>query len=222
MRAKCRIGFFWICFILLSAANAEVSNPPPPERIFGINLIQTGGGWPYDKGAIWLNAGTSFGLINFPAFGSSSSTPPLILSGDYSYSPHMAIGGYLGYFRITYTGWGALTQTRFESFQVGARWLFHGTDYLNDLWGLNLDIRQLDIYSGVSAGLDHRTFSYEKPDHSSFTSDPDGRTFLRLGIILGAKYIFRQRFGLYAEAGMGTFGAFNFGVSFKLKEKSLK
>lgn len=194
----------------------------PTERIFGISLMQTGGGWPYDRGALWLNAGTSFRLIGFPFFGSARVTPPLILTADYSYSPHLAAGPYLGYFRITYTEAGKSVRTRYASYQLGARWLFHGTDYLNDLFGLGIDIRQLDLYTGVAAGIDVRSFSYETADKKDFMADPDRRFFPRVSLIFGVKYLMKQRIGIFAEAGRGTFGAFNFGISLKMIEKSRK
>ena len=216
---------FLLCLLLLGGslrAGTEKRTFLPDERFLGLSLIQTGGGWPYDPGALWLNAGTSFSLIGYPSFGSRSAPPPLLLSADYSWSPHMAAGAYLGYFRITYSEPGDVARTRFASYQLGGRWLFHGTDYLNDLFGFGLDIRQFDFYTGLSAGLDIRTFSYEQPDKKSFRRDTDGRIIPRIGLIFGFKYIVNQRIGLYAEAGRGSFGAFNFGASFKLLEKRRK
>ena len=215
-KASIRILLIISCIVVREAFAA--SPPLPPERFFGINLIQTGGGWPYDKGAWWLNAGTSFSLINYPAFGGGSNPLPLFLSADYSYSPHMAVGPYLGYLRVTYTDFGTLNRRRFVNYHIGARWLFHGTDYLNDLFGFGLDIRQFDLYTGLSAGLDIQLNSDENPD-KSFSQNPS-RTNTRLGLIFGAKYLLKQRIGFYAEAGYGTFGVFNFGLCFKLKEKS--
>jgi hypothetical protein len=225
MRSKILSCFIILLFRLMPGRAEETGfqpSSPPDERIFGLSLIQTGGGWPYDRGALWLNAGTSFGLIGYPSFGKRSAPPPLLLSADYSYSSHMAIGPYLGYFRVTYTDFGEAAQTRFASYQLGARWLFHGTDYLNDLFGFGLDIRQIDFYTGISAGLDIRTFAYEQADKKTFIRDTDGRVTPRLGLIFGVKYIVNQRIGIYAEAGRGTFGAFNFGASFKLIEKKKK
>jgi hypothetical protein len=197
-------------------------SPEYRERIFGINLIQTGGGWPYDAGALWLNAGTGFRPIGFPGFGNLRPNLPLLLSADYSYSPHLAAGPYLGYFRMTYYQPGVANQTRFSSYQFGGRWIFHGTDYLNDLFGLGIDIRQFDIYTGISAGIDIRSFAYEAAGKKGFVSDQDRRIFPRAGLILGLKYLLKQRIGLFAEAGRGSFGVFHFGATFKLIEKKRK
>ena len=211
--------FLWGFFLCNYYAEAAF---PPTERIFGRSLIQTGAGWPYDRGALWLNGGTSFRLIGYPVFGARTAPPPLQLSLDYSYSPHMAAGPYLGYFRVTYTDFGDQSQTRFLNYQLGARWLFHGTDYLNDLFGFGLDIRQFDFFTGISAGLDIRSWSYEQSDKKGFNPDKTASLYPRIGLIFGFKYIVNQRIGLFAEAGRGTFGAFNFGASFKLIEKKKK
>jgi hypothetical protein len=217
----------FIRFLLAMAAGISVPafsgiRPIPTERIFGISLMQTGGGWPYDRGALWLNAGTSFRLIGFPFFGNTRVTPPLIIQVDYSYSPHLAAGPYLGYFRVTYSESGSAARTRFSSYQFGARWLFHGADYLNDLFGLGIDARQFDLYAGLAAGVDIRTFSYETADKKDFIPDPDRRYYPRVSLIFGVKYLLKQRIGIFAEAGRGTFGAFNAGACFKLIEKKRK
>lgn len=216
------IGLLLAAMLLIPERMQAGFFPENRERIFGINLMQTGGGWPYDAGALWLNAGTGFRPIGFPGFGSQTANLPLLLSADYSYSPHLAAGPYLGYFRMTYYEPRASIQTRFSSYQLGGRWIFHGTDYLNDLFGLGIDIRQFDIYTGISAGLDIRSFSYQASGTKEFIADPDRRFFPRAGLILGLKYLLKQRIGLYAEAGRGTFGAFHFGATFKLIEKKRK
>ena len=190
---------------------------PPDERIFGWSLMKTGGGWPNDPGAVWFNVGTSFGLLNYPSAHVQSSIMPISLSADYSIKPHFALGPYAGFNQITFSDWGVGYRLRLRSFKLGGRLLFHGSDLLNDLFGFDMDIRVIDIYTGISAGIDRRTYSKEESGKDGFILENGSSTTGQLGLLLGVRYLFRQRIGIFAEAGKGTFGIFNFGASFKIQ-----
>lgn len=189
---------------------------PPDERIFGWSLMKTGGGWPNDPGAVWFNVGTSFALLNYPSAHVQSSIMPISISADYSLKSHFAFGPYAGFNQITFSDWGVGYRLRLRSVKLGGRLLFHGSDLLNDLFGFDMDIRVIDIYAGISGGIDRRTYSKEEGGKDGFILEDGSSTSGQLGLLLGVRYLFRQRVGIFAEAGKGTFGLFNFGASFKI------
>jgi len=189
---------------------------PPDERIFGWSLMKTGGGWPNDPGAVWFNVGTSFALLNYPSANVQSRIMPISLSADYSLKPHFAFGPYAGFNQITFSDYGVGYRLRLRSVKLGGRLLFHGSDLLNDLFGFDMDIRVIDIYAGISGGIDRRTYSKEERGKDRFLLEEGYSTSGQLGLLLGVRYLFRQRVGIFAEAGKGTFGLFNFGASFKI------
>jgi hypothetical protein len=189
---------------------------PPDERIFGWSLMKTGGGWPNDPGAVWFNVGTSFALLNYPSANVQSRIMPISLSADYSLKPHFAFGPYAGFNQITFSDYGVGYRLRLRSVKLGGRLLFHGSDLLNDLFGFDMDIRVIDIYAGISGGIDRRTYSKEERGKDRFLLEEGSSTSGQLGLLLGVRYLFRQRVGIFAEAGKGTFGLFNFGASFKI------
>lgn len=220
---KTALKFGITCLVLFASGNSQafslekkIAFGPPDERIFGWSLMKTGGGWPNDPGAVWVNVGTSFALLNYPSAHIQSSIMPISLSADYSFKPHFALGPYAGFNQITFSDWGVGYRLRLRSIKLGGRLLFHGSDLLNDLFGFDMDIRVIDIYTGISAGIDRRTYTREDRGKDGFLLEDGSSTSGQLGLLLGVRYLFRQRIGIFAEAGKGTFGIFNFGASFKI------
>jgi hypothetical protein len=189
----------------------------PDERIFGWTLLKTGGGWPCDPGAVWLNAGTSFGLLNYPIDNLKSSIMPIQLSADYSFKPHFAAGIYAGFNQLTYADIGKGYTSRLRSIKYGVRILMHGSDLLCDAFGFHFDTRVIDLYIGASAGIDRRTWDYRYTGSSSFKNEDQNNMSGQLGLFLGARYIFKQRAGLFVEMGKGNFGWFNAGFTIKIR-----
>jgi hypothetical protein len=189
----------------------------PDERIFGWTLIRTGGGWPCDPGAIWLNAGLSFGLLNYPLDNVKSSIMPILFSADYSFKPHFAAGIYGGFNQLTYDDIGKGYTSRLRSEKLGVRIMMHGSDLLCDAFGFHFDTRVIDLYIGASAGIDRRSWSYRYPGNSSFKNEDQKYSRGQLGLFLGARYIFKQRAGFFIEAGRGNFGILNAGFTLKIR-----
>jgi len=221
---KTAFKFVTACLVLLNSGFCQAFSlekksafGPPDERIFGWSLMKTGGGWPNDPGAVWFNVGTSFALLNYPSAHIQSSIMPIHLSADYAFKPHFALGPYAGFNQITFSDWGVGYRLRLRSVKLGGRILFHGSDLLNDLFGFDMDIRVIDIYTGISAGIDRRTYTREDRGKDGFILEDGSSTTGQLGLLLGVRYLFRQRIGIFAEAGKGTFGLFNFGASFKIR-----
>lgn len=200
-----------------AAAGTPSSGPLPDERIFGLKLLMTGGGWPCDPGAVWLNGGVSFGLLNYPLDNLKSSIIPFQLSADYSFKPHFAFGIYGGFNQLTYDDIGKGYNSRLRSTKLGARIMMHGSDLLCDAFGFHFDTRVIDLYLGASAGIDRRTWAYRYTGDSSFKNEDQRSTNGQLGLFLGARYIIKQRAGLFTEMGRGSFGWFNLGLTFKIR-----
>ena len=210
-------SFFFFCRDRNAASGAADFSKIPPERIFGWTLLKTGGGWPCDPGAIWLNAGTSFGLLNYPTAHIQSSIMPVQLSADYSFSSHFAAGIYTGFNQLTFSDWGIGYSSRLRSIKFGGRFLVHGSDLLCDAFGFHFDSRAIDLYAGVSAGVDRRNWAYRYRGNPSFAYEDISHTTGHLGLFLGVRYIFKQRAGVFLEAGRGNFGILHAGFSFKIR-----
>jgi hypothetical protein len=201
-----------------TAAGISASRAPlPDERIFGWTLLKTGGGWPCDPGAIWLNAGLSFGLLNYPLENVKSSIIPIQFSADYSFKPHFAAGIYGGFNQLTYDDVGKGYTSRLRTEKFGIRIIMHGSDLLCDAFGFHFDTRVIDLYLGATAGLDRRSWSYRYPGNSSFKNEDQQYSRGQIGLFLGARYIFKQRAGFFIEAGRGSFGMLNAGITLKIR-----
>ena len=188
------------------------------EDLFGISLPSTGAKWPFATNSIWFNINTSIGVIGYPSFGNAKAFWPLHLSAEYGITPHIAVGPYLGFYRITYTDnfKGLSYNSRLSSYSIGARGILHITDLINQEMGSDIDVKEWDIYGGLSIGLVSRTWSVDD-GFSSARSDYDVSIYPSAGLILGAKYMITPVFGINAEIGKGTYGLISFGISGSLR-----
>lgn len=143
---------------------------------------------PIDKGQFQFNAG----------FGFSSWGVPIYAGVDYGVHPDITIGGEFSF--RTYND------------------KFAGEKYIHTIFGIiangNYHFNSLlempsnwDLYAGLSLGFYFWNSSNDYPgDHSSGTG---------LGLQVGGRYYFNEKFGLNLELGGGTIGAGKFGVSFR-------
>jgi len=187
------------------------------EDFFGISLPSTGAKWPFSTQKIWFNINTSIGIIGYPTFGNAKGFWPLHLSAEYGITPHIAVGPYLGFYRITYTDnfKGASYNSRLSSYSIGARGILHLTDLINQEMGADINVKEWDIYGGISVGLVTRTWSIDE-GYAVARSDYNVTIYPSIGLIAGVKYMLTPVFGINAEIGKGTYGLISFGISGKL------
>ena len=187
------------------------------EDLLGLSLPSTGAKWPFATNSIWFNINTSIGVIGYPTFGNARAFWPLHFSGEYGLTPHIGVGPYLGFYRVSYTDnfKGLSYNSRLSSYSIGARGILHLTDLINQEMGADIDVKEWDIYGGLSIGLVSRTWSVDE-GFSSARTDYDVSIYPSAGLILGAKYMITPVFGINAEIGKGAYGLISFGISGKI------
>ncbi|MCX8080128.1 MAG: hypothetical protein N3F09_02705 [Bacteroidia bacterium] len=173
-----------------------------------------------NKSAI-LNAG--FGLGGYYGHGwfasGYSQLPYINASLDYSFynvdkGIDIGLGAYTGfvswsyrYNGVYYTKSGVYKNSklvqRWSVFHIGFRPTIH----------YSLEDTPLDIYGGLMLGYGIATYTSSDPDY--FYS---GVSYTRLywGLLAGARYFFKPKFGGYLELGYG-YSFLNLGISLKLK-----
>lgn len=188
------------------------------EDLFGISLPSTGAKWPFATNSIWFNINTSIGVIGYPAFGNAKAFWPLHFSGEYGLTPHIGVGPYLGFYRVTYSHsfLGASYNSRLSSYSFGGRAIFHATDVINQYMGADIDVKEWDIYGGLSIGLVSRTWSVDDGFANARSEYNGANIYPTAGLIIGAKYLITPVFGINAEIGKGTYGLISFGISGKI------
>jgi hypothetical protein len=221
MKTLLLIVFAFLLFTVGGNETAAGSIPArkalPDERIFGWTLLKTGGGWPCNPGAIWLNVGTSFFLINDFQGSPESSPIPLMVSADYSFQSHFAAGLYAGFEQVTFKDEGLGYRSRIRRQKFGSRLLLHGSDLLCDAFGFHFDTRVIDLYAVVSAGIEIKQKYYQYKGSSGFVYEAPASYAGNLALFFGARYIFKQRAGFFIEAGRGNFGILNAGFTLKIR-----
>jgi len=187
------------------------------EDILGWRLPTTGSRWPFNKGALWVNLGTSFGIFGLNASGSPKGFFPVQLAFDYSISPHFSLGPYAGFYRVTYkdsynpVGF----ETKRTSYIFGARVLMHLTDVINNSTGADINLMHWDLYAGLSAGIVY--WNWKKSDKYVYQNSIYSTTiYPSTGLIIGVKYLFNPSIDIFAETGRGMFGLVSFGLSAKI------
>jgi hypothetical protein len=146
-------------------------------------------GQSYEKGNSLLNIGVGFG----GGFGM-----PIGLSYEYGFSDKISGGVYLGYASTS------------ENFGV-AEWKWtYGMGAARASYHFDFNVEGLDPYLGVMLG-----YNYAKGDWSSgsFNVNPSAGGVL-YGGYAGARYLFTEKFGIFAEVGYGI-GNLNAGLAFK-------
>ena len=214
------ISIFLLAFLSFSSlAKARPLNLKPPfqEDFLGLSFPNPGSKWPFSKGSIWLNISSSIGLIGYPSFGNRRAYLPLLFSADYSISDHISVGPYFGFFRLRYEDsyQGLGYESRLTTYHIGARALVHASDILNKELGASIDIRKWDIYGGLSTGFVSRVWRIDD-EFKNARSDYSVSIYPSIGLVLGARYLITDNFGIMAEVGKGSFGLISFGISGKL------
>lgn len=139
------------------------------------------------------------GYLSFVSYGDFRSSPLLSLSVDYGYLDDIGpgtigLGGIIGYktasYDYNYSGF--QDQGKWTDLVIGGRGTYH----------VYLDIDKVDIYGVVGAGIIIENYNYTS-NYPLSNDDNFSSTDLRVyfGMSGGAKYMFTENLGAYAEVG---------------------
>ncbi|PKV76298.1 hypothetical protein [Pontibacter ramchanderi] len=165
----------------------------------------------YEQGDLFIHAGTSLGYYGYGFTGNRSGAfIPVTASIEKGIHESISVGPYIGYASWKYSHYGYNYKWNFTS--VGARGTFHAVPLLNEALGASISEEKLDLYGALLVGLEFRTFSGDEDFPGSYAN---GTNFF-IGPVLGVKYKFNERVGVYFEGGRGAFGFGTLGVSINL------
>ncbi len=141
---------------------------------------------PIEKGQLQFNAGLGF----------SSWGVPIYAGLDYGVHPDITVGGEISF--RTYNDNFAGTKYNHSIFGLIANGNYHFNNLMNipSNW---------DFYAGLSLGFYFWNSSGDYPGSRA--------SGVGLGLQVGGRYYFNEKFGLNLELGGGTIGAGKFGIS---------
>lgn len=155
------------------------------------------------KGSSAVNIGIGLGH----RFDGSMSIPPLSVAYDYSLvsglingnNGSITLGAYGAYVGVNWSYNGISSSASHTV--LGARGMFHYQF-----------APKLDTYAGLMLGYHIASYSSSTPYGSSSSVSGSG---IDLGLVLGARYYFTEKFGLFTELGY-SLPYWNIGVTFRL------
>jgi hypothetical protein len=154
-----------------------------------------------------LNIGVGLGS-NFVASGASTSIPPVSLSYEHGISKHISIGGLVGYAgaSVDFPALGGTWKYKYSYILVGARASYH----------FLVKVPKLDPYAGVIVGYNVGSVTTEAPAGYTgpFTPPSVSAGGVLVGGHIGARYMFANKIGAFAEAGYGV-SYLTLGLAFK-------
>ena len=168
----------------------------------------------FGKGTIVFNAGVGIGG-NLGGTGYSTTIPPIAISGEFGLTDalikqtgkgYVGVGGYLAYSANKYS-WGDWdgkdSGWKYTYMIIGARGAFHYQF-----------VPKLDTYAGIMLGYNIASSSTYGASgwHSDYTNSIGGFSYSGFA---GARYYFKEKFGVFAEAGYGI-SNLELGITFKL------
>ena len=154
----------------------------------------------FHKGTTAINAGIGLG-----SYYSGITIPPLSVSLDYGVADNLingnngsiSVGGFAGYTASSHT-YGAYKST-FSYIALGGRGAFHYQF-----------APKLDTYAGLMLGYHIASYSSNINGYPGISGSG-----IDLGVLLGARYFFTDRVGMFTELGYSV-PYWNLGVTFKL------
>lgn len=164
----------------------------------------------YQKGDHLFNAGFGLGYYGYGyAFGSrSTSFPALTVNYEHGIHEYFGVGPYAGYASWNYRSFGV--EGGSSIFSVGARGSFHYSSLVNEALDLGINDKKLDLYVTLIIGM---TFF----NNTGFLEDNRyNNSKFDFGPVLGARYYFGNKFGVYVEGGRGALSYLTLGVTVKL------
>lgn len=201
----------------VSAANAKEPSPsgyPKKVSVNSIRFPRINHKWPFPTGSGWLSLQTQMLYTAYPDYGRSFGLPPLQLSFDYSFDPHVSIGGYLGRYRTDiFDNFGNEPyKTSFWSNSGGIRVTVHFADMLNAYAGSSIDLKKWDVYATGSLGWYTRNFSTVSERYRN-NRDYSFGSYSRPGLVAGIRYFPIEDLAVFAEGGWGAVSVFGIGLS---------
>ncbi len=176
-----------------------------------VRVGESGGGLAYNKGDKIFMAGISFGGYSYGYLGGRSvSVPPLTAALELGIHENFSVGPYVGYASWSYDYTSINYSWNFLA--VGARGSLHYVPLLNEALDLSLDEEKMDFYVSLLVGMEFQTYSGESFGGILGDGYANNSRF-RLGPVLGFKYKFNDKFGVYFEGGRGAFGYGTLGVA---------
>ncbi|MGB3778208.1 MAG: hypothetical protein WA960_07600 [Tunicatimonas sp.] len=180
-----------------------------------VRVGESGGGLAYNKGDKIFMAGISFGTYGYGlGSGRSIGIPPLTAALEFGVHENFSVGPYVGYASWNYDDFGLDYGWNFLA--VGARGSFHYVPVLNEALDLSLDEEKLDFYVTLLVGLEFQSFTGDSFGGIFGDDLNSNSTNFRLGPVLGFKYKFNDKFGVYFEGGRGAFGYGTIGLAIHL------
>ena len=160
----------------------------------------------FEKGSHVANLGIGLGNALYSGGGYSSSIPPISLSYEVGVvdgifdKATLGIGGYGAYTsaKYGYSGY----EWKYTNIVIGVRGALH--------YPL---VEKLDTYAGLMLGYD--IVSVSEPSGFEGGYSATGSTFILPGFV-GARYLFTEKFGGFAELGWGI-AYLTLGVTLKIK-----
>lgn len=170
--------------------------------------VDPAGNRAYNEGDKIFIAGISFGYYGYGYLGTRTvSLPPLTAALEFGIHENFSVGPYVGYASWKYKNSGF--NYGWDFFAVGARGSFHYVPLINDALDLDLDEEKLDFYVSLLLGLELQSYSGDNNNFYNYNNN----TQFRLNPVLGFKYKFNDKFGVYFEGGRGAFGYGTVGVA---------
>ena len=176
----------------------------------------------YEQKDILLTAGASFGYSGFYGTYTSASVP-IIVAVEYAFLKYVSIGGFVGYQSYSYTdtyqeALPPYTNVNYSyvysAISLGLKGSFHVLPYLNDRFKTGIDDSRMDAYLTAYVGASFH--SYREVTSTGYTGYDKLVPRYIVGPGAGFRYMFIDRFGAFAEAGVGAVGFTTVGVVYKL------
>lgn len=171
--------------------------------------VETTGNRAYNEGDKIFIAGISFGGYGYGFAGTRSiGIPPLTAALEFGIHENFSVGPYLGYASYRYDWAFAGGNYSYNFLNLGARGSFHYVPLLNDALDLGLDEEKLDFYISLLLGLEFQRYNAD-----GVSVELANNTEFIFGPVLGFKYKFNDKFGVYFEGGRGAFGYGTLGIA---------
>ena len=198
-----------VCLVITTVARAQ------REKAYGDDKA-------FEKSDILLAAGASFGYFGF--YGSyTSASIPIIVAVEYGLVKYVSLGGFVSYQSYAYSDTYRETipphnkvpyDYVYSAISMGVKGSFHVFPYLNDKFQTEIDDSRMDAYLTAYAGVSFH--SYRELTSTGYTGYDKLVPRYFAGPGAGFRYMFINRFGAFAEAGVGAVGLTTIGVVYKL------
>lgn len=158
--------------------------------------------------SLGLGLGSSLG-----SFTSSGSLPSVNLQfergmWEAGQNGVISLGGYLGYkhYSIDYAFYGYSSKSSINYTIIGVRSAYHYTGLQDKNW---------DLYGGAMLSYSIANVKYKDNTGGSYSDNSAFGSTASLSIYAGARYLFNEKWGAFAELGYGV-SFLNIGISMKL------